>query len=252
MEIIHLVLSLILVLLIGPIYLYWSGQYPFTSDWRTANRESAHIAPDPLSVPEDLIQVYSARTFNWRGLFAVHCWISIKPAGAENYTVYQIAGWRKYSKLPVLIHETDIPDRYWFGNKPKLLNELRGSVAGKLIPRIAELSEHYRYQYQYILWPGPNSNSYIAHIGRHLPELKINLPSIALGKDYIVDGGFFARAPSGTGYQLSFVGVLGLTLARVEGIEFNFLTLNFGLAWQNGLIIKWPGISEFRLFGKSK
>jgi hypothetical protein len=37
------------------------------------------------------------------------------------------------------------------------------------------------------------------------------------------------RAPSGTGYQLSLLGVLGLTLAREEGIEVNLLGLSFGL-----------------------
>jgi hypothetical protein len=48
------------------------------SDWRTARRDSAGIAPDPASTPEALIQVYAARAFRWRGAFAVHTWIAAR------------------------------------------------------------------------------------------------------------------------------------------------------------------------------
>jgi hypothetical protein len=37
------------------------------------------------------------------------------------------------------------------------------------------------------------------------------------------------RTPSGTGYQLSLLGVFGITLAREEGIELNLLGLSFGI-----------------------
>ena len=36
------------------------------ADWRTANRESAGIAPNPVIVKDAVIQVYVARAFSWR------------------------------------------------------------------------------------------------------------------------------------------------------------------------------------------
>jgi hypothetical protein len=36
------------------------------------------------------------------------------------------------------------------------------------------------------------------------------MPPIAIGKDYLSNGGLFARTPSGSGFQLSLVGILGL------------------------------------------
>ena len=41
-------------------------------DWRTADRSSAGIAPVPDKTAEAVVQVYAARTYNWRGYIAVH------------------------------------------------------------------------------------------------------------------------------------------------------------------------------------
>jgi|GEM_PF-6703546 len=57
------------------------------SDWRTASREPAGIAPDPATTPEALVQVYAARAWGWRGRFAVHSWIAVKPSNAPAFTV---------------------------------------------------------------------------------------------------------------------------------------------------------------------
>ena len=66
-------------------------------------------------------------------------------------------------------------------------------------------------------------------MGRHVPELRIDLPSTAIGKDYPINGSIIDRAPNGTGYQVSMLGVLGITFSREEGIELNLLGLNFGI-----------------------
>ena len=62
-----------------------------------------------------------------------------------------------------------------------------------------------------------------------MPELRLDLPPTAIGKDYIPDGKIFAEAPSGTGYQVSLFGLLGVLAAREEGVEVNILGLTFGL-----------------------
>ena len=81
----------------------------------------------------------------------------------------------------------------------------------------------------YFPMPGPNSNTFVAYIGRAVPELRMDLPSTAIGKDYPINGSLIDRTPSGTGYQLSMFGVVGMTMAREEGFELNLLGLTFGL-----------------------
>jgi hypothetical protein len=35
------------------------------------------------------------------------------------------------------------------------------------------------------MWPGPNSNSFTAWVGLEVPELELNLPFSAIGKDWM-------------------------------------------------------------------
>ena len=62
---------------------------------------------------------------------------------------------------------------------------------------------------------------------RAVPELKVDLPPTAVGKDYLGDR-FVAPTPGG-GYQLSLGGVFGVMASRVEGFEINLLGLTFGI-----------------------
>jgi hypothetical protein len=57
----------------------------------------------------------------------------------------------------------------------------------------------------------------------------MDLPPTAIGKDYPINGSLVDSAPSGTGYQFSMLGILGLMMAREEGIEMNLLGLTFGI-----------------------
>jgi hypothetical protein len=77
------------------------------------------------------------------------------------------------------------------------------------------------------MWPGPNSNTFTAWVGRAVPELAMDLPPTAIGKDYL-GGRVVALAPSGSGIQFSLLGLLGVTVGRVEGFEVNVLGLTFG------------------------
>ena len=56
----------------------------------------------------------------------IHTWITAKRTGEANYKVYDVVGWRGYRSQPVMRIIQDIPDRYWFGEKPRLINEHRG------------------------------------------------------------------------------------------------------------------------------
>lgn len=198
-------------------------------DWRTANRDSAGVAPLPSETPEAVVQVYAARAFNWRGIFAVHTWLATKKENADHYTTYQVVGWRARRNLPVVVAAQDIPDRNWFGNRPEVLVDLRGKEAETAIPAIEEAVRTYPYQDTYRLWPGPNSNTFTAYVARQVPALGAALPSTAIGKDYLVYGLPLGWAPSGTGFQVSLLGALGITVAAREGLEINLLGLVFGV-----------------------
>lgn len=238
-------LLLLLLAFIGPLWIALSGQIELGTDYRTANRNSAHIAPDPKITSEAVIQVYGAYAFNWRGMWALHTWIAVKPENAQTYVVYQVIGWRIRSGLPAVFAETDIPDRYWYDQKPKIILDLRGKKAQELIPKIAQAAKSYPYPSQYTAWPGPNSNSFIAYIARQVPELALTLPSNALGKDYLSATRFFSRTPSGTGYQFSLFGIFGITLALREGFEINLLGLVYGINPAT-LTLKLPGFGDMQ------
>ena len=60
-------------------------------------------------------------------------------------------------------------------------------------------------------------------------KLGLDLPSNAIGKDFLPGGALFAAAPSGTGYQVSLFGLAGILLAIDEGFELNILGLNIGI-----------------------
>ncbi len=62
-----------------------------------------------------------------------------------------------------------------------------------------------------------------------MPELGIDLPATAIGKDF-TGTTVFSRAPSGRGMQVSLGGVLGLSASGIEGLELNILSLNFGIS----------------------
>ena len=74
MKWVRISVSLILILLTGPVAVAIGGE-GVTRDWRTATRQSSGIAPKPGAHPDAVVQVYAARAFSWRGAFAVHTWI---------------------------------------------------------------------------------------------------------------------------------------------------------------------------------
>ena len=154
-------------------------------DWRTASRESAGIAPDPVVTEEAVLHVYGARAWGWRGWFAIHTWIAAKRTGEAHYTVYDVVGWRGHRGAPVLRIAKDIPDRYWFGEKPRILKEYKGPGVDQLIDDVNNAANAYPWKTTYKVFPGPNSNTFIAWIAKQVPELELDLPFAAIGSGYV-------------------------------------------------------------------
>ena len=215
-------------------------------DWRTASRESIGIAPDPATTPEAVVQVYAARAFGWRGVFGSHSWIAVKPEGAPAFTVHEVVGWHALRGQSALRRSQRAPDGLWFGNRPEILAELRGDGVDEVIARIERAVLAYPYAESYAVWPGPNSNTFTAFVAREVPDLRLDLPPTAIGKDYLANGSLFARAPSGTGYQVSLFGLLGVLAAVEEGLEINLLGLTFGVDFTPPAL-KLPGFGRLGL-----
>jgi len=197
-------------------------------DWRSASREPVGLAPDPVRNLEPIVQVYAARVVGWRGVFGVHTWIAVKPAGAPEYTVYEVIGWRLRWQDTALTVRQRAPDARWFGSAPELVAERRGPGVEALIARVDRAARTYPWAGEYTTWPGPNSNTFTAWVLRAVPELEADLPPTAIGKDYS-GVKLLGSAPSGRGIQFSLFGLAGFTASGVEGLEVNLLGLTFGI-----------------------
>lgn len=208
-----------------------------------ANATAVRWSPAPAGYEPAVVQVFSARVLRWRGYFADHTWIAAKPTGATSYTRYEVIGWRLRRTGTALVESTTFtPDSPWYGAPPKLLQDIRGPEAEKVIAQLPAAVASYPYANTYRVWPGPNSNTFMAHIAREIPDLRLTLPGKAIGKDF-TGWKVVERAPSGTGFQISIGGLFGFLLARDEGAEVNFLGLVIG-ADPLDLSITVPGIGR--------
>ncbi|WP_244095803.1 DUF3750 domain-containing protein [Rhodoferax ferrireducens] len=161
-----------------------------------------------------IVQVYAAPTYGWRGYFAVHPWIIYKRRGETAYTRYDVVGWRAPQVLP---RNYALPDGLWYGAPPELLVDHRGKDAESMIDDIEAAMLSYPYAGRYRSYPGPNSNTFLAHIGRQVPALKLDLPANAIGKDYRPLTSPVGMSPSGSGLQISLLGLLGVSVGGKKG-----------------------------------
>jgi Protein of unknown function (DUF3750) len=214
--------------------------------WYLARRDATGLAPDPATTPEAVIQVYAARAVSWRGTVAVHTWIVVKPSGAARYRRFEVMGFGVANGAPAVRIDRTGPDNYWFGARPEVILDRRGEGVDALIAAVEDAVRHYPYPHEYRAWPGPNSNTFIAFIGRSVPALQLDLPANAIGKDYLPGGALFGPAPSGTGYQFSLFGLAGILFAREEGIEVNVLGLAIGIDFATPAL-RLPGIGRLGL-----
>ena len=224
---------------------HYSGDGSRTPWWEL-RRDSSHQAPDP-NTEEAIIQLYSARAARWRGAFGVHTWFATKKSDETRYTRMEVMGYAlRWSGRTVRMRQGP-PDNYWFGSRPFLLREIRGGEdVDAMIDRLHQAARDYPYDDQYNVWPGPNSNTFIATLARAVPEIGVELPATAIGKDYLPGGRILSTSPSGKGVQFSLRGLFGLLVGLEEGIELNVLGLTAGLD-VSPPALKLPGIGRIGL-----
>jgi Protein of unknown function (DUF3750) len=210
--------------------LYAAGSGP--RSWRDADWSSTGALPQAGQFEPARLVVFTGTTGGWKGVFSVHSWIVFKPANAKEWTRYDVVGWGN----PVRTNGWPADGR-WFGNMPVAIADVSGAEAEKLIPKVEAAIRAYSYSHagDYRIWPGPNSNSFTAAVLRAVPELRVALPSNAVGRDFR-DGFYAGPTDSGTGAELNLWGIADIKVGWVEGIEVNLLGLVAGLD------LRYPGV----------
>jgi hypothetical protein len=193
--------------------------------WRDADWSSTGSLPRATDYKPARVLVMSGQTGGWKGTVAVHSWVVLKRENARTWTRYDVVGWGN----PVRTNGW-APDGRWYGNTPTVLADISGAEASALIPRIEEAVKGYAFgnSGDYRLWPGPNSNTFVAAVLRAVPELGVTMPPNAIGRDYRPYP-YVGWTDSGTGIEASLWGVLGIKLGWVEGVELNVIGLVAGL-----------------------
>jgi len=202
------------------------------ASWRAADWSSAGTLPHPSDEPEASIRVMAARTGGLKGIVSVHSWQLIKAEGASQYDRYEVVGWGN----PVR-HNGRPPDGRWYSNEPVAILTLRGAEAARLIPNVEAAIREYRWSQHgsYKVWPGPNSNTFVATVLAAVPELGAELPPTAIGRDF-PNGSWLARTASG-GWSVSLGGFAGMRLGLREGIEVNLGGLVAGVRFDEFAVV---------------
>jgi hypothetical protein len=208
--------------------------------WRDADWSSVGMLPKPAEHPEARLLVFSGRTGGLKGLIAVHSWIVLKREGARTWARYDVVGWGS----PVRLNGWAADGR-WYGDIPHIVADIRGAQAAELIPKVEAAVKEYRYAHagDYRMWPGPNSNTFVATILRAVPQLGVALPPNAIGKDFRDEGFYLGLTDSRTGFELNLGGLFGIKLGWVEGFEVNVLSLVAGLDLRQPAL-KLPGFGR--------
>ncbi len=207
--------------------------------WRDADWSSTGMLPAASDFKPARVIVFTGTAGAWKGVFSVHSWIVLKHENETRWRRYDLVGWGE----PVRLNNWPVDGR-WYGNVPVAIADISGADAEKLIPRVEAAVAAYQFARagDYRIWPGPNSNSFVATILRAVPELAVSLPPNAVGRDFR-DGIYAGLTDSRTGVEFNLNGFATIKFGWVEGIEVNLLGLVAGLDLRHpGL--KLPGFGR--------
>ncbi|MEA2976800.1 MAG: hypothetical protein QOF19_2320 [Alphaproteobacteria bacterium] len=230
-------LALFLLPIAARAAMFWLGDHP--RSFRDADWSSIGSLPPASQYPQARLLVLSGRTGGWKGVLAVHSWIVIKRENATRWTRFDVVGWGD----PIRVNGW-APDGRWFGDRPSVVVDVSGAEAQTLIPKVEAAVKDYRFAHagDYRIWPGPNSNTFVATVMRAVPEIATSLPANAIGRDFR-PGPYLGTTDSGTGLEANLWGLLGIKVGWVEGVEVNFLGLVAGLDFRHPGV-KLPGFGR--------
>lgn len=210
--------------------LWWLKERP--ASWREADWSSARILTPARDEEDASIRVFAARAGGMKGALAVHTWIVLKPAGASEWTRYEVVGWG----APVRRNAYPA-DARWYSNEPRIVHELIGPEAARLIPGLEAAIAAYPWSARgsYRIWPGPNSNTFVATVLSAVPELKASTPPEAVGRNFPT-GRWIGRTAAG-GFRATLGGFAGITLGLRDGVEIDMLGLVAGVRFADFAIL---------------
>ena len=210
------------------------------ASWHEADWSSAKILPPAFTVTEAKIYVLSARTGGLKGAISKHSWIVLKKPGADHYDRYDVVGWGR----PVRLNAYPA-DGKWYSNLPEIQFETSGKAAAMLIPKIEKAISGYQWQNRgdYTIWPGPNSNTFVASIIRTVPGFDATLPTTAIGKDFPASGKFIDIDETRQSIRLSLFGYAGILVGFKSGLQVNILGLVTGIDWYRPALLL-PGFGR--------
>lgn len=224
--------------------LWWTSEHPLS--WRQADWSSAALLPAASVTDDAALYILAARTGGLKGALADHSWIVLKDESASAYERWDKVGWG----TPVR-RNSQPADGRWYSNDPRVVVEVTGERAEALIPKVRAAIAAYPYAERggYALFPGPNSNTFVAHVMRAVPGIDATLPAAAVGRDYPSEGRFFSIDPDRQELRLSLWGYAGIVAGWKSGLEVNFLGLVAGIDPRR-LAVKVPAFGTYALLSR--
>ena len=217
----------------------WWALQDRPGSWRLADWGPSGVLRAADEVPEAVIHVLAARTGGAKGAVSVHSWIVYKEAGAASWTRADVVGWG----TPVR-RNAYAPDARWYSNMPAIVGSVTGPAAAALLQDVEAAIAGYPWSApgDYTIWPGPNSNTFVAHVLREVPEIGLTLPPHAVGRDFTGEG-LTALRDAGGDLHLSWSGIAGFSAGPRTGLEVHLLGQVFGIDIARPAL-KLPGIGR--------
>ena len=213
-------------------------------NWRSADWTSSGVLPVATADRDAAVYVMAARTGGLKGAFSLHSWIVLKRKGSATYDRYDKVGWgspiRKNSRPA---------DGRWYSNEPMIVHKVQGASVEALIARVEQAISTYPYAKSgdYHVWPGPNSNSFVAHVLRSVPELGV-MPPNATGRDFAAGLGSIGWSSATWDFHATLHGLAGISIGATSGIELHFMGLVAGVDFARPAL-KIPAYGRVELFG---
>lgn len=121
------------------------------------------------------------------------------------------------------------------GDDVRVHGVFEGEEAREMIACVRQKAPQYPDRHRYLVWPGPNSNTFVDWLLRAC-DIPVDLPGPDVGKDYRGLLGF-STTSGGTGIQLE-TPLFGVKIGATEGIEVHVLTLVIGIdLWPPAILV---------------
>lgn len=162
----------------------------------------------------------AARTGGFKGALSVHSWLVLKKPGQSEFVRYDKVGWG----APVR-RNAYAADAFWYSNRPFVVHAVKGEAAERLISQVEAAVAAYPHSRpgDYRIWPGSNSNSFVAYVAGVVPDLGVSMPPNATGRDFAPGVVSLRIAPDWRDLHVTISGLAGFALGWRSGIEVHLL-----------------------------